>query len=215
MSGIEHHGPPAQAVPRAPDPLPLAQHGGGAAGDAALEVAERPHGLGADRAVTREAVGALKGPHRQLGRLAETAVDPARRKSEGVEPLLEGRDVLAVLQVAGGVPQDAVSEGPAGPVDRRERLGAHDPVDDQALQLLEGADRTLEGLVEDLCLHTRAAEPGLVGQMGLRQREQPGPHVGHSGPTAAPAEQTVVAVGHRASCGWAHQGWGGHRSERA
>ena len=104
-----------------------------------------------------------------------------------------------MLQVAGQVAQDPVAKGPPRTVDRRERLRADDPVDDQALLLLEGAHCPLQGLVVEVVLYVGTLEAVAVGQVGLGEGEQPGPDVRDGRPLAAPTEQSVRAVGQGAS----------------
>ena len=62
--------------------------------------------------------------------------------------------------MTGAVGQDAVTEGPACLLEATEGLHTDDTIDGEAPLLLEGADRTIDGVVENA---VRGVELGVVG----------------------------------------------------
>jgi len=127
----------------------LSQLGRIAADNGTNESIEGTEGFRSASAVGGDPDTSLEFPKRSIGVGSEDSIGPPGVEAEFGETSLELSDVVAAHHVAGHVGQHAVTQLPAGFIQSTESVGSDDAVDGDAALLLEGADRSIEVVIED------------------------------------------------------------------
>ena len=140
-------------------------------------------------AVRGESVLPLVGHQPVVGLKTEVAVDQRVVEAKILQPRLQGGDVVAVHRCAELVGQGAGPQ-PIGSLAQRPIGGRSDnPVDEQAAALLEGADRVVEFVVEEVRCHLLTGGQVVIGVGQQSQRGQRRPDFHHRATSVTAAQQ--------------------------